>query len=74
MHKYKGARSSSLMGGPSAENNDINIYSLTSLLQATSLTVEQIVEYLEIMKKKIFNIKTYEELVEIKKKTDLNVT
>ena len=43
-------------------------------MQATSLTLEQIEEYLEIMHKKIFLTKTYEELAEIKKKTDLSMT
>ena len=38
------------------------------------MTVEQIEEYLEIIHKKIFQTKTYEELAEIKKKTDLSLT
>lgn len=41
MYKYQTDVNSTL------DSNDINIYSLTSLLHATSLTVSQIEQYLE---------------------------
>ena len=60
-------------GAPRKKNqNEINLTSLSSLVQATNLTARQVREYAEVHKRRLFEVKTYtqieNELEKIRKK------